>query len=213
MNIVFFIVMIIVAVWLGAVMFKYDSIEAYFFNKNDGSFLSIGNKAMKICVSVGALVGATAFIYQMVANESAFSLGLSSVWGFICNGLPYIAFAVVAYCLYKVCMIETSTKRIVLRSIFLVLSCVLGMIGGAIASVVAIVVVIFVVLISAIFKINLSGGSGSGGSGGSSSDDYDSKITDESGNERKLKDVGFGRYQDDKGDYWKSSGFNSVERE
>lgn len=46
-----------------------------------------------------------------------------------------------------------------------------------------------------------------------SADEEELTIKDEHGYERKLKDVGFGRYQDDRGDYWKSDGWNSVSRE
>lgn len=50
-------------------------------------------------------------------------------------------------------------------------------------------------------------------SGYNPDDDYVGTIKDENGYERKLKDTGFGTYQDDKGDRWKDSGWGSVERD
>ncbi len=205
------ILIIAVAVLLGAIMFKYSAIEAYFFDRGDGEYVSIGNKAMKMSITIGALVGVTALAYKLFYDRSAFDEGLSSVWGIICNAVPYVGFAIIGYCVYNICMTESTVGRIVARSLFVVISCVLGMIGGAIASILAIMIVILLVFLSALLKVNLMGGGS--GSSKSKEDNYDATTTDENGFERKLKDVGFGRYQDDKGDYWKDSAPGRVERE
>ncbi len=205
------IIIIVVAILLGSIMFKYSAIESFLFNKGDGEFFPIGDIAMKVCIATGAIAGATGLIYSAINDESIFSVGFSSIWGIICNGLPYVAFAVISFCVYMICTVETTVVRMILRSLFLVVSCVLGIIGGVIASIIAIVLIIFAMFISILFKTSPFGGAGS--SSKESNNDYDATITDENGYERKLRDVGCGRYQDDKGDYWRDSGLDRVERE
>lgn len=61
--------------------------------------------------------------------------------------------------------------------------------------------------------LSASGTSRRRSDGTDSSAEEELTVTDEHGYERKLKDVGLGRYQDDRGDYWKSDGWNSVSRE
>lgn len=97
---------------------------------------------------------------------------------------------------------------------------------GAVASVIIIAIVVIIIILLAIrfliavlsntlfssVKSSVSS-SGSNSSNNDKDEEEEFKITDENGFERKLKSVGFGRYQDDKGDYWKSDGYNSVSRE
>lgn len=149
------IVMLIVMI---VVMFKYKTVEAAIFDNGDTDYHSIGDDSMKMCIVCGAAVGATAFIYQIINDRTAFSLGFSSIWGIIVNGLPYAAFACISASVYKACTTETTPGRMVGRSLFVITACLLGMAGGAAGSVIAIVAIVFIAIISVFFKTAFSGG-------------------------------------------------------
>lgn len=203
------IVMLIVMI---VVMFKYKTVEAAIFDNGDTDYHSIGDDSMKMCIVCGAAVGATAFIYQIINDRTAFSLGFSSIWGIIVNGLPYAAFACISASVYKACTTETTPGRMVGRSLFVITACLLGMAGGAAGSVIAIVAIVFIAIISVFFKTAFSGGGTTPKNSGNTNNDYDAKTTDEDGWERKLKKNGAFTYLDDKGREWEEDGFGNVRR-
>lgn len=109
--------------------------------------------------------------------------------------------------------IGTAFKRFGLLLGFTLASFVIGaltsVVLAAILAILAILLVIYVVLGSLSASVLSRKECGSS----DSAEEEELTIKDEHGYERKLKDVGLGRYQDDKGDYWKSDGWNSVSRE
>lgn len=111
----------------------------------------------------------------------------------------------------------TAFKRFGLLLGFTLASFVIGAVTSvvlvAIVVILAVLLVIYVILSVASGSLSASGSSRRKRGGSDSADEEELTIKDEHGYERKLKDVGFGRYQDDRGDYWKSDGWNSVSRE
>ncbi len=201
---------IAIIIVMALLVYKYEKIEAAIFGNVETNFSSIGGDTIKLSIVCGGLVGAVGFIYQGIFDRSAFSLGFSSIWGCVVNGLPYIAFIFISYCVYKVLMSEASIGGKIGRSLFIIVASLIGMIGGAILSILAIAVIVFFIVMSLFSKVAFSG-SGATTSVGPK-DDYDATTTDENGYERKLKKTGACTYRDDKGDYWEDDGLGFVKR-
>ena len=116
-------------------------------------------------------------------------------------------------------MVTSNAATAVKRLLMVIGMMIIMIVVGGLTSIVAIIVAVLVALIligSIILKMLFSSStsSGSSASNGSQQDDeYEYKTTNENGFERKLKDVGFGHYEDDEGGRWKDSGYNTVERD
>ena len=201
---------IVITILVALLVYKYEAIEAMIFDREDLNFSSIGGDTIKLCTLCGALVGAVEFIYQTILDRSAFSLGYSSIWGFIVNGLPYVAFGFVSFCVYKVFILEVSLGWKIGRSLFIVVASVMGMIGGAIVSVLAIVVIVLFFILTVFTKSSFSGSGVTAKA--NSSNDYDATTVDENGFERKLKKTGAFSYRDDKGNEWEDDGLGKKKK-
>lgn len=134
--------------------------------------------------------------------------------------IPFLLYIMVLQMTESV-MVSDTTKTALRRfSLLLGFTLAAFTIGTVTSVVLAAILMILVVLLAIYFIIKVASGSlsASGSSyrkhnGSDSADEEGLTITDEYGYERKLKDVGFGRYQDDKGDYWKGDGWGYVSRE
>ncbi len=205
---------IVLLIIVAGIMFKYAALENMLFGSGE-DYVPIGNTTMKICIGTGALVAVVAFIYQIINNESPYTHGVDSIWGIICNVLPYFAFAAISYCVYRVCVTESSVGRMIARSLFVVFSGVICLAGAAIGSIMVIVILTVLAILYIMLKVWLGGGASSSSSSSSSNQEEEEtyKITDENGWERTLKPHGFNTYKDDKGDYWKDNGNGTVSRD
>lgn len=120
-------------------------------------------------------------------------------------------------------IVVSETSGIALRRSLLLLGIMLAAFAlGILLSIVVIAIVAFVIglfIMSGAFAAafdSMTGSSSSSSSGPScpqESGPQKYKITDENGCERILEDQGFGKFKDDRGDYWKSDGYGRVTRD
>lgn len=207
------ILIVVVLIIVLAVMFKYKAIEAAIFDNGTDDYEPIGDISLKLCIAIGAVIGIVAFVGEMFTNRSPGSLGFSNIWGILFNGLPYVAFLTMSVSVYNVIMAETSIGRMIGRSLFVIVACLIGAFGGVVASVLAILAIFLYLIIAFALKVFFGMNAPTPSMGNNKENEEVLKITDEHGYERILKDIGMGKYKDDKGDRWRSSGYGTVERD
>lgn len=188
---------------------KYASIDAKLFD--NGSYVPMGSVCLYISICLGAIMGFVVAIYSMVCSENPFDLGFSS-WGIVCHIIPYLLFLTISVCFYRAFSVEAKLSRCIWRSLFMLVACLLGFIGGVLGSVITLLFVCLWVALKVILAM-LGGSSSRSSRSSSKEEEYDATITDESGFERKLKETSYDTYVDDKGDRWKKVDGGHVVRE
>ena len=205
------IIAVVAVVALYFLVKKFPALErALFVSKNDPEAKLMGSATFYIAVCLGAVAGTMGFVYNLATNLNIFDLGFGSPLGLIFNIIPYLLFLDIAVCFYMAFAWESTTARRIARATFLLVSCALGFAGGVIGSILAICIVILAFL----WKLLLAmmGVKPDNKKHENKEEEYDATVN-EDGFERKLKEVGINRYQDDKGDYWVSDNDGSVRRE
>ncbi len=97
----------------------------------------------------------------------------------------------------------------------MLVSCVLAALIGFFGSVIVITVLFLIIFIKTLLKVGFEINTSSPSSSGSQNNNNEEEVLtviDENGYERKLKEDGFDRYKDDKGNIWKDTGGGNVSR-
>lgn len=193
-------------VWFKKFLLKYKDVESRKF----GDKVHAHPRFATVTVVLAMIVGAV-FMIAAVLEDDLWVMLLGATF------LVYLMALQVAESVMASNTLGTAFKRFGLLLGFTLASFVIGAVTSvvlvAVLAILAIMLVIYVILALVSGALSASGTSSRRSGGSNNSTEEELTVTDEHGYERKLKDVGLGRYQDDKGDYWKSDGWNSVSRE
>lgn len=193
-------------VWFKKFLLKYKDVESRKF----GDKVHAHPRFATVTVVLAMIVGAV-FMIAAVLEDDLWVMLLGATF------LVYLMALQVAESVMASNTLGTAFKRFGLLLGFTLASFVIGAVTSvvlvAVLAILAIMLVIYVILGLVSGALSASGTSSRRSGGSNNSTEEELTVTDEHGYERKLKDVGLGRYQDDKGDYWKSDGWNSVSRE
>lgn len=193
--------------WFKKFLLKYRDVESRKF----GDKVHAHPRFATVTVVLAMIMGVVAAIVVILEGDvGAILLGCAFF-------LVYLMALQMAESVMVADTLKTAFKRFGLLLGFTLASFVIGAVTSvvlvAVLAILAIMLVIYVILGLVSGALSASGISSRRSGGSNNSTEEELTVTDEHGYERKLKDVGLGRYQDDRGDYWKSDGWNSVSRE
>lgn len=202
MNIL--IVLIVLFILALLLVIKYNKIDTALFGyvRKDAKYVPFGQKSILASAACGAVM-AVGVVMKKIFNMNW------EVEGYVVAGI-LLLIIVVSYNVYRSFTLMPTMGSAIGKSIFLLCTSIIGAAVGVVGSLI-IIGLLILYLILMVFTGALSGGN-STTSSYNNEPEYDATTTDESGFERKLRESGSG-YIDDKGDRWKSSGYNEVTRD
>lgn len=191
------IIAIIIGIAVLALTFKFSEIDEYLFGHIVFGYKSIGEATQPICAFVGAIVGAISAIFYIIEGQTPYEIHYDSIWKTLVIWLPVIPILFISVSVYFVCMKERTVERVIIRSLYLILVCIISFIGGALTSVIALICV-------ALFIVGFvlsHGRSGSYSSSSSNSSDSEGEYSMQNTEDglKNLYNEGNGLYRDDNG--------------
>lgn len=184
---------------------NFEKIDRHLFDSAEG-YEPFGIGVVYLSAVVGAFFGCL-FIYCEMIDKSIEPVPIVAV-------VLTLLLMLVCYNVFQAFLYMHSSGGIFGKSLFMLVSCAFAMLVGAVGSVVVIILVIAFLVLSLLGKAAF-GDSSSSGEQRSSSDSSEPEYTtsDEHGNTRTLKQDGWNRFKDDRGDYWNDNGDGTVSRE
>ena len=184
---------------------NFEKIDRHLFDSAEG-YEPFGIGVVYLSAVVGAFFGCL-LIYCEMIDKSIEPVPIVAV-------VLTLLLMLVCYNVFQAFLYMHSSGGIFGKSLFMLVSCAFAMLVGAVGSVVVIILVIAFLVLSLLGKAAF-GDSSSSGEQRSSSDSSEPEYTteDEHGNTRTLKQDGWNRFKDDRGDYWNDNGDGTVSRE
>lgn len=181
---------------------NFEKIDRHLFDSAEG-YEPFGIGVVYLSAVVGAFFGCL-FIYCEMIDKSIEPVPIVAV-------VLTLLLMLVCYNVFQAFLYMHSSGGIFGKSLFMLVSCAFAMLVGAVGSVVVIILVIAFLVLSLLGKAAF-GDSSSSGEQRSSSDSSEPEYTteDEHGNTRTLKQDGWNRFKDDRGDYWNDNGDGTV---
>lgn len=191
------IIAIVIGLAILALTFKFHDIDEFLFSHFVYGYESIGDVTQPICSLVGAIVGTISVIYGLINGQTPYEIHHDSIWKMVVIWLPVIPILFISVSVYFVCMKERTVERVIIRSLYLIVVCILSFIGGVLASVIALLCV-------ALFIVGFvlsHGGSGRSSSSSSRSSDTEGEYSMQNTEDglKNLYNEGNGLYRDDNG--------------
>lgn len=184
---------------------NFEKIDRHLFDSAEG-YEPFGIGVVYLSAVVGAFFGCL-FIYCEMIDKNIEPVPIVAV-------VLTLLLMLVCYNVFQAFLYMHSSGGIFGKSLFMLVSCAFAMLVGAVGSVVVIILVIAFLVLSLLGKAAF-GDSSSSGEQRSSSDSSEPEYTteDEHGNTRTLKQDGWNRFKDDRGNYWNDNGDGTVSRE
>lgn len=200
------IVLVILGLIAGYYFLKnFEKIDRHLFASAEG-YEPFGIGVVYLSAVVGAFFGCL-LIYCEMIDKSIEPVPIVAV-------VLTLLFMLVCYNVFQAFLYMRSPGGVFGKSLFMLVSCAFAMLVGAVGSVVVIFLVIAFLVLSLLGKVAFGDSSSSGRRRSSSvSDEPEYTTEDKFGNTRTLKQDGWNRYKDDKGDYWNDNGDGTVSRE
>lgn len=183
---------------------KFEKIDRALFSSVK-NYQPFGILIVYLSAIIGAVFGCLFLYKQMIDTQ----VNLDNI------NFTIIMFLSMLICasIFQTFIYLDSAGSIIGKSVFMIVSCALAMVIGAVASVVIICLVILYLILMILGKAAFSSTSSSGSSSSSNEETERITTTDENGFERELKDQGFGSYRDDHGRQWKDNYDGTVSRD